>query len=127
MLLRVQDKDGRGPFRQGVTKLWCEYNHRLPSVMEDFPDLLDDLRPYHKQGLRIGCGVRGGYDGLKRWFSESEFQKLDTLGYRVVRVKNYVVVCESESQVIFATKKPLKKLLNMFIEPPKEQIQEALI
>src|SRR3990167_950571 len=108
MLLRVQDKDGRGPFKPGFTKTWCEYNHNLPRIMTEFPDIAKDVIPYHKKGMHLGVGVRGGFDGLKKWFSENELNKLQTLGYQVVTINDFDVVRESKNQVIFATKRPLR-------------------
>lgn len=109
-LLRIQDKYGRGPFKPGFTKTWCEFNHNLPGIMDEFPDIQEKIIPYHQKGMHLGVGVRGGYDGLKRWFSETELNKLDKLGYQAVTVKDFTVVCESVNQVVFATKKPLKQL-----------------
>lgn len=106
-LLRVQDKDGRGPFKPGFTKIWCEYNHKLPSILEEFPGIVDDVRPFHSRGFHLGCGVRDGKKELNKWFSETELKKLDKLGYKIVSIDNYEVVKESKNQVIFATKKPL--------------------
>lgn len=109
VILRVQDKNGRGPFRPGFTKEWCEYNHDLPSFMQEFPDLPSTVHKYHRAGMHLGAGVRG-WDGLKRWFSESELEKLRSHGFDVVHVKNCAVVCESENQLVFALSKPLASL-----------------
>lgn len=109
MILRFQDKQGRGPFKRGVLELWCEYNHNLPATIHEFPNLLHDVKKYHDKGMHLGTGVRG-IDGLEKWFSKSEMQSLYRLGYKIVKVADYVVVCESVNQVVFATKKPLKKL-----------------
>jgi hypothetical protein len=108
-ILRVQDSDGRGPFRPGFTKEWCEHNHNLPSFMQEFPELPSIVHKYHKRGLHLGTGVRG-YDGLKKWFSDSELEKLFSLGFSVVHVTGCAIVCESENQLVFALSKPLSQL-----------------
>lgn len=108
-IYRVQDSEGRGPFRPGLTKEWCEFNHDLPSFMEDFPDLPSIVHKYHKRGLHLGTGVRG-YDGLKKWFSDSELERLRSLGFDVVHVTGCSIVCESQHQLVFALSKPLKQL-----------------
>ena len=110
MLLRVQDKQGRGPFKPGFTMQWCERSHNLPSIMDEFPDIAFDVVPYHLKGMHVGVGVRGGLGRLKKWFTESELTKLNKLGYQIVVVDRYSVIRESENQVVFATKKPLRKL-----------------
>lgn len=107
-LYRIQDKDGRGPFKPGVTHQWSETNYRLPSVMLDFPNLQEKLKPYHKRGLNVGCAVRG--NRLDEWFSKNEQVKLKMLGYQIVTIEDYEIVCESASQVIFASKKKLSQL-----------------
>lgn len=109
MLLRVQDKSGRGPFRPGFTKQWCEYNHSLPSLFEEFPDLLSKTLPLSHAGMSLGVAVRG-WEGIKKWFSGNELKKLEKFGFKVVEVKNYRIVCESEHQLVFAAQYPLTDL-----------------
>lgn len=109
VILRVQDSEGRGPYRPNFTKEWCEYNHELPSFLQEFPDLPSIVHKYHKRGLHLGTGVRG-YDGLKKWFSDSELEKLRGFGFDVVEVKGCAIVCESANQLVFALNKPLATL-----------------
>jgi hypothetical protein len=95
-LLRIQDKEGRGPFKPGTTSKWSETNY-----------LQKMLKPYFDRGLHIGCAVRG--NRLDEWFSKNEQVKLRLLGYQIVTIDNYELVCESSSQVIFASKKKLSE------------------
>lgn len=108
MLLRVQDKEGRGPFKPGITIQWCQSSSRLPSILEEFPDIVEALAPFHKRGMHLGCGVRGR-EQLNRWFNDEELRRLSKLGYAIVSINDYEVVKESSNQVIFASKRPLWK------------------
>ena len=109
MIYRVQDKQGRGCFKPNFTREWCEYNHTLPAIGEEFPMLHYQAKPYHDAGYHLGCAVRS-MDGLFKWFSKTELENLYKLKHYVVAVKQYEVVAESANQVVFATKKPLKIL-----------------
>jgi hypothetical protein len=108
-IYRIQDKHGRGPFRPNFTKKWCEFNHDLPSIINEFPNLKNDIEPYYKNGFYLGVGVRGT-TGLNKWFSNTEISKLKSLGFSIVRCVGVTVICESDNQLVFASNLPLKEL-----------------
>ena len=110
MFLRYQDKRGRGPFAPGLTAVWADGSGESPpTIFEDFPNCLEVVQRAQEMGLHCGCACRGA-DGLRGYFTDSERAKLGNLGFHVYRIPNNSVLLESESQVLFAVKKPLRFL-----------------
>jgi len=106
---RIQDCNGRGPFKPGST--WYDIDFApgvkpLPTWMEEFgPDVIYKLGQAHEH---FGTGVRS-LDKLRWWFSLPEMRKLNALGYNIVRMKISRVLGESENQVLFARRKKLSE------------------
>ena len=108
-VFRVQDSDGRGPFKPGHSKDWADEFDTpglaaLPPWGDEFGwDIIDRLgRP----GEFYGSGVRT-IDALRKWFSPTERKRLAALGYFVVTLSIDRVLGESENQLLFARNKPL--------------------
>lgn len=107
IIYRVQDKDGRGPWKPGFSQTWVE-------VRADH----DNLQPWYLQfgrvdrfaiaGMYIGCGCRST-EQLRRWFSQSEFEKLKQHGYRAVKLKVGRILAANDIQCVFERAKPLQK------------------
>ena len=109
-ILRYQDRQGRGPFRPGMTAQWADTTgDSPPTVFEEFPQLLDILPRLHDRKLHVGCACEGR-DGIDRYFTASEQARLARLGYRLHRVPTSTVIMRSDSQVVFAWHRPLKTL-----------------
>lgn len=86
---RIQDADGRGPWRPGFSVKWCDPNFG-PGV-EDLPPYFvefghDLLKRRGLPGEHYGCAVRKPQD-LCRWVSATERAKLATLGFNIVSLK----------------------------------------
>jgi len=112
LLLRIQDKDGRGPWRPGFSHRWVSPSREIafpPPAFEDFPDFQGVIQGAHKRGLHIGIAVRG-FDLLANWFMPEEMSALRLLGYRLVRCNLATVLEESQHQVLIAHSKPLATL-----------------
>lgn len=105
-VFRIQDSEGRGPFRPGLSQVWIdeERTSMPPTFMEEFGwDIFDKMgRP----GEHFGSAVRRVED-LLRWFSHREMRKLAALGYRIVSLSDARVLAESENQCVFARSRPL--------------------
>ena len=104
-VFRVQDSDGRGPFKPGFSHVWldpiggCE----LPAWIFEFPDLaarIREIRPHSGTAVRTR-------EQINRWFSESELSRLRILGYRVVALDADEILAESDNQIVFRRDKPL--------------------
>jgi hypothetical protein len=108
---RVQDGEGRGPFRPGFSRHWADETFRgrvkpFPTWMQEFgADLIERLG---KGDEHFGSAVRTP-EKLCEWFSPMERAKLALLGYSAVSLSIYRVLAESENQLVFARKFPLHR------------------
>lgn len=99
---RVQDSLGRGPFKPGFSRVWCEERADYPPGILEWYGV-----PDFRQGEFVGCGCRD-LAPLARWFRPTELQLLYGFGYRVVRLQVSRVIAENAFEVIFARRKPLR-------------------
>lgn len=109
---RIQDKDGRGPWRPGFSKHWIEsrpdHEHLVPWLQE--------FGPVHFRaivGMHLGCGCTS-VDQLRRWFSPAEYQRLIEFGYQAVRMEAGRILAQSDIQCVFERAKPLHKNVSQF-------------
>lgn len=107
---RVQDNEGRGPWRPGFSNQWVEDRPEsefaaLRPIMFEFPDLQQRLRP----GFHVGVGCTS-LDKLRRWITPSEWITLQRFGYRCYAIVPDRIVAESEIQCVFESSKPLRKI-----------------
>lgn len=106
-VFRVQDADGRGPFRPGFSKQWSDAGSTLlrpPTWMEEFGE--DAIGRLGRPGEVFGSGVRT-LAGLARWFTPTEAERLHRFGFRAVSVPGCRILAESEHQVLLARSRPL--------------------
>jgi hypothetical protein len=110
MIYRIQDKDGRGPFKPGFSDRWLcdkrsddEYRALVPWTEE-----FDDLKLIHMPGIHYGCGCRS-IEQLKRWFKPGEYKTLLGFGYQAVKIGVEAVLAESKIQLIFRRSRPLNE------------------
>ena len=83
-IYRIQDKDGRGPWKPGFSHRWVEIrpdHNNLPAWYEEF----GPLHNYISYGEHCGSGCKT-IDQLRRWFTKSEYRTLLKYGYRAVRM-----------------------------------------
>lgn len=105
--LRVQDAEGRGPYRPGMSRQWAD-----PNGFDCPPwwcELGEDVQTAHakmKGTFHWGCGF-SSWEQLTRWFNERERRALDRLDYRLVRVVPDIVIATTRRQVVFGTLAPL--------------------
>lgn len=104
---RIQDANGRGPFKPGMTRFW--------SV--DRPDH-DNLRPWlesvshsqlatwHRKYRHLGCGCLT-LEELRRWFVPREYETLLLMGYRAVEIGADSILWRDGTQVVFGRRRPL--------------------
>lgn len=104
---RIQDSDGRGPWKPGFSHRWVEDR-------EDHANLVpwySEFGPVHQRaiiGMALGSGCRT-LNQLRRWFTASEYATLLRLGYRAVRLDAGRILAESEIQCVFERAKPLRE------------------
>lgn len=107
-LYRIQDGEGRGPFRPGFSETWLDahkpgYEDLLPWFEEFGWHIVDECKA---SGLHVGSACRT-LDQLYLWFTRSERRRLQRYGYDVVTIIPDRIFAESENQVVFGCKTPL--------------------
>jgi hypothetical protein len=105
-VLRIQDADGRGPFKPGFSRKWIDDDgppQPKPWTLE-FPGLLKKMN----EDGHYGCAVRS-VEQLRVWFSPTEMVRLRILGYRCVAMEVDKVLAESRNQLVFMRRKPLRE------------------
>lgn len=106
VLFRIQDAEGRGPYKPGISRLWADATHGLRAgaaiSIEFGPDVYDRV----PAGVHAGCAF-ATLDQLHAWFSEAEIARLRVMGYRIVTVKADGIVAQSARQTVFWSRRPL--------------------
>lgn len=107
---RVQDKDGRGPWKPGFSSKWVEDREEseyaaLAPGLHQFPKLNHmtlDSRCYYG----FGCE---SLEQSQRWIRKSEYETLLTHGYRACKLRVDRVLFRSDVQVVFERSNPLRE------------------
>jgi len=116
-IFRVQDGDGRGPFRLGLSRQWIDDTTGPalpPSWIEEFG--LDLLKREGRMGEHYGSGCMTLHD-LTLWFQPDECVRLALLGFRVVRLDGARIIARSSCQVVFGRLRPLAEAANIVAWP----------
>lgn len=111
VLFRIQDKEGRGPFRPGFSTQWADATggKMLPPIYKELgiePTKLRDIVP---KGLHCGCACKTPTQ-LQDWFTRTERRRLLALGFGIVRFEPDVIIAETPNQVLFGCTEPLSTL-----------------
>lgn len=110
LVYRVQDKGGRGPWKPGFSHRWVksrdDHNLLHPWYVE-FPNL---VLPKNTN-IGIGCA---NIIHLRRWFTLDEYKTLTKHGYKAVKIVVDYVLAESDKQLVFSRKKPLRSEVQIF-------------
>lgn len=106
---RIQDAEGRGPWRPGFSGIWLDpdgTNHLDPSFQPFDPHaVLNTLRRvpslrYHGFGCRT-------VDALRDWFTTKELDALLGMGFQVVELEADRILMETKRQLLFTRSQPL--------------------
>lgn len=103
---RVQDKDGRGPWKPGFSHRWVEDredHNNLPPWFVEFGRI--DSRGIY--GMTMGSACMSA-EQLRRWFTASEYATLRKFGYQAVKM-DACVLAESEVQCFIQRAKPFNE------------------
>ncbi len=108
---RVQDKDGRGPFKPGFSTSWFEprpdHQYLLP-----FYQQFGSIDLFSPAG-HLGCGCLT-IEQLKRWFSLGEMTTLEKYGYKAVKINCTKIIAWSDIQCVFECAEPINKNAEIF-------------
>lgn len=107
IVYRIQDDEGRGPWKPGFSHLWIEpradHDNLIPWYRE-----FGDVHLRAIAGMYMGCACTS-VDQLRRWFSPVEYDRLISFGYRAVTMKAGRILAQSDIQCFFERSKPLRK------------------
>ena len=107
LVIRVQDAEGRGPYRPGFSRQWSDAIG--PICKPWWVELGLSMADAHARmpvGYHYGCGFRSA-DQLRAWFTNGERKRLNRLGFQVATILPDIVFAETPTQVVFGTREPL--------------------
>ncbi len=103
---RIQDKDGRGPWKPGFSHKWVEDRDDL----DNLPPWYVEFGPIHTRAYTwesVGSACRT-VEQLRRWFTRSEYGTLIRHGYQAVKMDASRILAASDIQCVFTrSNKPL--------------------
>lgn len=118
IVYRVQDAEGRGPWRPGLSGQWMDFDAPVGRLSETIMDLLSVAQiralppPYH-----YGCACRS-YQDLLAWFQPAEMPRLHALGFYPVKLAVDHIVVESPTQLVVARLRPFADGATRLSWPP---------
>jgi hypothetical protein len=115
-IYRIQDAEGRGPFRPGLSLRWIDdeakpHESTLKPWPEEFPEVFFAIRIFRT--IYCGCGCNSP-EQLKLWFSKLEIRKMEILGLNPVIMEVDEILAESPVQLVFRRLKPLREDVKPF-------------
>jgi hypothetical protein len=106
-VFRVQDADGRGPWRPGFSVSWIDEDAPVGRLSETVMDLIPvETLCRLPRDRHYGCGCVSR-EALLEWFTPTERGRLQRFGYRLVTMRVDEVLASSPYQVFFARRRPL--------------------
>lgn len=106
-VFRIQDKEGRGPWKPGFSHKWVKLR----------PDH-DNILPWYVEMGRVDLHLLPGEQGLcacetikqlRRWFTKSEYKKLCRFGYNAVIIEVDTIIAKSDTQLFCGVRNLLNK------------------
>lgn len=108
-LVRVQDREGRGPWRPGFSSTWVGDDtpmHGKP--IPSYPGALKAALDACEAGMQTGCAVFADQIGL--WFSPADLDRLARLGFYVADASACKVIFIAPDQALVASHEPMALL-----------------
>ena len=123
-VFRVQDKDGRGPWKPGFSQRWVEDRPAEEyAALVPLPLQFGDVLRRSIVGMSLGCGCRT-LEQLRRWFTPTEYATLRRFGYHAVKMEAGRILAESDIQCVFERAKPLREGVEpVELYPPNDRTQ----
>lgn len=109
-IFRIQDKDGRGPWKPGFSHRWLDADGPPlpPAITATLRDFHGIAAKAHAKGMHIGCAVWEGK--LSEWVTGAEWERLKGFGYFVANAGQCQVLADDGMQLLVASKKPFRRL-----------------
>lgn len=107
VLYRIEDADGRGPFRPGFTVRWRDQSgpDLPPPWVEAGISLEEFAALFGEYPAKRGCACRS-IKQLFHWFSPRERRRLANFGFQLTRIEGASILLETETQVVFEITSP---------------------
>lgn len=106
-ILRVQDVEGRGPYRPGLSIRWSD--EAGPYCPPWWVELGWDMMAAHALmdgDYAYGCGFRNS-EQMAAWFTSVELSRLAALGFHLAVIKPAIIVAETSRQIVFGASRAL--------------------
>jgi len=108
LVCRMQDAEGRGPYRPGFSHKWSERETGPDPIYIAFPNIGNLCRHIvSSRGGSVGCAFRTT-EQARAWFSPNEVLTLLTYGYGLVWLYADEVIAENHDQAVIWCPKPLR-------------------
>ena len=107
LVYRWQDKDGRGPYKPGISSYWADDDNQAnnpPFFVEFGMDIIKQCGPRES----MGCAFRT-IEQMQQWFTEAERQRMRLMGYAFGSLLVDRVIAESKQQLVFVRTQPLRR------------------
>ena len=106
---RVQDSEGRGPWRPGFSMTWmdddvADRQASLPSIIEEFG--MEALEKAFSSGRYHATACRS-MDELRNWFTPEEMRRLASFRFSIVEIRDADIVLQGERQAVIARDRPM--------------------
>lgn len=107
VVYRVQDADGRGPFKPGFSKVWVQER-------KDHENLQPWFVEFGRVDQKVITGETAGsacktLEQLRRWFTKKEYKQLQKYGYKAVKMEVNRIIAESDIQCFVGRAKPFSE------------------
>ena len=112
IIYRIQDAEGRGPFKPGVTTKWLQWRPEVIPLIP-WPMEFPWITMKHLRGYHFGCGCATVVQ-LQRWISDYEYRILQQLGYNAVKMQVSKIIAQSDIQTVFGRNIPLNVQVESF-------------
>ena len=106
---RVQDKNGRGPYKPGLSSQWADGDSgRI--CMPWWIELGLPITAHQSLGndMYSGCAFRS-VEQARQWFSRGELRRLARLGYELVPIDADAIAYETPTQLVIQCERPLRQ------------------
>lgn len=111
LVCRVQDAEGRGPYRPGFSHVWSERETGPVTAMEAFPEVLKTCHKLIREhGGAVGCAFRN-VEQAREWFTFNEILTLARYGYTLCWIQPDEILAENDEQCVIWTAKPLRSVV----------------
>lgn len=111
MILRIQDRRGRGPWKPGFSHKWVDSfrTSHLPPIYDEAPHYMDIARPARDEGMWVGCAV-DGKESLLAWFTPMEIFRLYDFGYQIVDASSCDILLRTPTQLLIGSRENFNRL-----------------